>query len=323
MRSLHTRLTYPLHLVLFASLVLLSSCDNGRSPGDDDDVTDDDDDAAPDADPVAELTELSDGECPDMDTSGISSFSSGGINRKVAVLFPEDLEQGMPLVFNFHGLTNVGTDPVENSMGQMQALANANNAVVIMPEARAISLPLVGELLCWGILDDAAADLTLFDDLRTCAANELGVDLKKVSTWGHSGGALWSSVMLMERSTSLAAVVEFSGGADFSIPAVGGPFVSYSSPERQVPVLLSSGGSEDSWPQGFAIISFETTTDTLEAGLVADGHRVVRCRHQQGHYAIPSDLWAFSNRWNLEHHFSEESPFGDNDLPDGCEFVEN
>jgi len=312
-----TSQTSSLWLLLALSIVLASGCDDGGDGG-----GDDDDDDTPDPDPTAELAELSDGECPDMDTSGISNFSSGGVDRKVAVLFPDDPQPGMPLVFNFHGLTNAGSNPVEASMAQAQGDAEQNGAVVIMPEARVTAMPLVGEILIWGILDDAESDLTLFDDLRTCAANELAVDLKRVSTWGHSGGALWSSVMLMERSTSLAAVVEFSGGAEFSIPMLGGPFVTYSSPERQVPVLLSSGGANDAWPESFPVVDFEATTDTLETGLVADGHQVVRCRHQQGHYSIPNDLWAFSTRWDLEHHFSEETPFDDGDLPDGCEFSE-
>ena len=123
--------------------------------------------------------------------------------------------------------------------------------------------------------------------------------------------------------TIFVKVVEFSGGTDFSIPGVGGPFVSYSTPERQVPVFLSSGGDADVWPEGFTLVDFETTTDTLEAGLVDDGHRVVRCRHNQGHFSIPSDLWAFSDRWTLEHHFSEDSPFSTADLPNGCELSEN
>ena len=68
---------------------------------------------------------------------------------------------------------------------------------------------------------------------------------------------------------------------------------------------------------------FETTTATLEAGLVEDGHLVARCSHQQGHYAIPSDLWAFSTRWDIEHHFSEDSPFNEEDLPSGCDLLDD
>ncbi len=311
-----------LYLVWAAALIAALALGGCVAPqGDDDDVADDDDDGAPDPDPAAPLAELSDGECPDMSESGMSTFSSAGLERKVAVVFPDDPQPGMAVVFNFHGLTNAGSNPVEGSLTQIQAEANANDSVVIMPEARVTSMPLMGEILIWGILDDAEPDLILFDDLRTCAFNELDIDLKKVSTWGHSGGALWSTAMLMERSTSLAAVVEFSGGAEFSIPGMGGPYLTYSTPERQVPVLLTSGGSEDAWPQGFAVINFEETTDTLAAALVEDGHRVARCSHQQGHYAIPSDLWAFSTRWDLEHHFSEASPFSEEDLPSGCELL--
>ncbi len=307
------------YLVWVAALIAALALGGCVAPqGDDDDVADDDDDT-PDPDPTAPLAELSDGECPDMSESGISTFSSAGLDRKVAVFFPDDPQPGMPVIFNFHGLTNAGSNPVEGSQTQTQAEANANDIVVIMPEARVTSIPLMGEVLIWGILDDAEPDLTLFDDLRTCASNELDIDLKKVSTWGHSGGALWSTALLMERSTSLAAVVEFSGGAEFSIPGMGGPYLTYSTPERQVPALLTSGGPEDAWPQGFAVVNFETTTDTLEAGLVEDGHLVARCSHQLGHYSIPSDLRTFSTRWDLEHHFSEESPFSEEDLPSGCE----
>jgi poly(3-hydroxybutyrate) depolymerase len=309
-------------LVCLATILatfFLVGCEQAPRGDDDDSVGDDDDDSTPDPDPVAPLAELSDGECPDMSESGISSFSSGGVERKVAVVFPDDPQPGMPVVFNFHGLTNTGSDPVEGSLSQIQAEAEANDSVVIMPEARSTALPLIGEILIWGILDDEDLDLTLFDDLRTCASNELEVDLKKLSTWGHSGGALWSTAMLMERSTSLAAVVEFSGGAEFSIPGLGGPYLTYSTPERQVPVMLTSGGSDDSWPQGFPIVNFETTTETLAENLIEDGHQVARCEHQQGHYAIPSNLWAFSTRWDLDHQFGEDSPFSSDDLPDGCE----
>jgi poly(3-hydroxybutyrate) depolymerase len=310
--------TSPLWLLLALALALplLGGCDAGGGNGDDDD------DDTPERDPTAELAELSDGECPDMTQSGLSTFSSGGISRKVAVVFPDDPQPGMPLVFNFHGLTNPGSNPVEGSLAQLQAEADQDEAVIVMPEARVTAMPLVGEILNWGILDDAEADLTLFDDLRTCAVNELEIDRKKVSSWGHSGGALWSSVLLMERSTSLAAVVEFSGGVEFSIPTLGGPYVTYSTPDRQVPVLIASGGPTDVWPQGFTAVDFEATSDTLEAALVDDGHLVVRCHHQLGHNSIPAAMAAFSRRWDLEHHFSEDTPFDDGDLPDGCGFSE-
>ena len=312
----------PLLLAVVVLLGVLSGgCASPQARGNNDLDSSDGNDATADPNPVAELTDPSDGECPEMDHSGISSFSSAGVERKVGVLLPDDHQPGLPVIFNFHGLTTPGSNPIEGSMSSLQQLADDENAVILMPEARSISLPIIGPTLTWGFLDDEQPDLTLFDDLRSCSSSLLEVDLKRLSTWGHSGGALWSSVLLMERSTSLAAVVEFSGGADISIPGLDGPFITYSTPERQVPVLLSSGGDEDTWPQGFPIVDFELSSDTLEAGLVGDSNPVVRCRHQLGHYNIPAPLASFSNRWNLEHQFGQASPFTEGDLPDSCQWV--
>ena len=311
-------------LLILALLVPTTGCmeptpnDDGDSDGDDDPS----DQEEPDPDPAAPLAPLSDGECPDLSDSGISTFSSSGVERKVAVLYPDNPTDDMPVLFYFHGLTNEGSNPVESMEASLQAEANARDIVLVVPESRVVDIPLVGAMLSWGILDDAEPDLVLYDDLRTCVANELSVDLKRFSLWGHSGGGLWTSVVLMDRADTLAAASEFSGGADFEIPMLGGPFVSYRTPARQTPVLLVTGGETDVWPEGFALVDFESTSDTLQDELVEDGHYVVRCRHDMGHYNFPNDAWTFSLSWSLDHRFGVESPIGDEDILSWCEVAD-
>lgn len=266
----------------------------------------------------APLAELSDGDCPDMSVSGTSFFSSGGLERKVSVVIPKGRPENAPVIFTFHGLVPSDYDPVSEMVAgfDLQAAADELGAIFITPESRVTELPGVGSLLLWGILDDAEPDLVLFDDLRTCVANELGADVFRFSAWGHSGGALWTTVLVGARSLTLATALEFSGGAELTIPLMGGPFVTYEAPEWDIPVLLASGGSGDVWPDPtFILVNFEEATDTLTAGLQGDGHTVVRCKHSLGHFSFPNDGWIYAQEWLSSHRFAEPSGVLDGTIP--------
>jgi len=311
-----------LRALLLSSLILCTGCptDGGGGSGDDDD------DTTPELPQPAPLAETSDGECPNTSASGISTFSSDGLDRKVAVLFPDGDTTDLPIVFFFHGLTTPDQNPVENTVNglNLQGLADSLPAIVIAPESRAVQMPLVGEVSLWGILGDPDPDLVLFDDLRACAVNELGGDIRRVNAMGFSGGALWTTQILMSRSDTLASAVEFSGGAELDVPMDGGPFLLYSSPAEQTPVLMTSGGAQDVWPQGFAIIDFNATTDTLQGGLRVDGHYAVRCTHEQGHTVTNAD-WSFAQEWVTAHEYGIESPYradGIGSEEDHCTVVE-
>lgn len=304
----------------FVAMTLVACDGSDNSDGDTDTSaadggSDAEDGGVVDENPAPPLAELSEGECPDLTTSGISTFRSAGHDRKVAVLFPDNPPRGLPVIFNFHGLTSPEYTPVEASQASLQAEANARDAIIVVPEARQQTLPFIGTFLLWGIMDDETPDLILFDDLRTCLSQTFEIDLKRISTWGHSGGALWNTALLMNRSDQLATVVEFSGGADFSIPFVGGPYLVYESPNSKVPVLLVTGGPEDVWPDSDSpMIEFEATTDTLQSHLAEDEHLVVRCRHTLGHYEIPTNGWDFSHEWMLTHRLGEPSPYAEDGL---------
>ncbi len=89
-------------MFVLATLALLTGCKE--------EPTDEDALALPSG-PTAALAELSDGDCPDM--SGTSTFSSGGLERTVRIVAPDDAEGPMPVFFTFHGLTNAGTNPID------------------------------------------------------------------------------------------------------------------------------------------------------------------------------------------------------------------
>lgn len=288
--------------LLSAALVGCPSA--GSSSADDDDSTE-----APLPQP-APLAESSDGECPDLSSPGVSTFSSAGMDRKVVTAFPQGETEGLPVIFFFHGLTTPDQNPAEQMANalDLQGLAEDLPAIIIIPEAPATAMPLVGEVSIWGILGTPEADLALYDDLRGCVVNELAGDIRRVHSVGFSGGALWTTQMLMSRSDTLASAVEFSGGAEFELPLDGSPFLGYESPAERTPALLVAGGEADEWPQGFGLIDFVATTDTLQGGLRVDGHFIARCDHEAGH-TIPASGWDFGQDWVMAHEYGVESPF--------------
>jgi poly(3-hydroxybutyrate) depolymerase len=309
-----TRSTFLLFLGLWA-------CDGGSEATDPVDGSSTGEGTAAEDLPTAPLAPLSDGECPDM--SGLSTFSSAGLERKVKIIQPANGGEGMPLIFAFHGLVSPDMNPISTVVDGfgLKNLADELGAVIVAPEARVTDLPMVGEFNLWGILGDELEDLVLYDDLRTCVGENLDVDLMRVSAFGHSGGALWTSMLAIERADTLSSVVEFSGGASLTIPLLGGPFIPYMTPASPVPALLFTGGPEDVWPdQTLTLVDFEAATDSLQEGLVGDGSLVVRCKHTQGHFSIPFDAMDLATPWLEQHVFEQPSPFeGGDGLLEYCE----
>ena len=263
---------------------------------------------------AAPLVGLSSGECPDMSISGETvSFLSSGEARNVTVVFPSTPQPEMRVVFFYHGLLDPGYTP--NPTGYManalnfQALADEYNALILLPESRIWSMAGM-EFFMWDIEEGTSdADLTLFDDLRTCSAQNFDVDLDALVSGGFSGGSLFNTVLYSQRADSLAAVVELSGGADVEMPLYENPFAPYDTPDVLPPLLLVSGGSTDIWPDStFTIVNFETATDTLQQNVVDDNGFVVRCKHDSGH-TITNTAFTTAIEWMTQHRFGEASPF--------------
>ena len=292
--------------------------------GDDDTVGDDDDDG--EHTDLADLAELSDGECPDMPESGIYNIASGGLDRDFTVLLPDDLEPDAPLVFFFHGLLSPDYNPepgAETAAAlQLQATANETGAIFVLPDSRVMNVVIM-EAFMWEVQEADELDLTLYDDLRTCMVTQKQADITRVSASGFSGGSLFVTVLARERGDTLASILEMSGGSDIEVAAL--PIIArYDPPVQAMPALVVSGGEDDGWPEGFAVINFDEATDNLETSLAGDGHFVVRCQHSSGH-TVTSTAMNTAESWLTAHTYGQPSPFaeaGIDSFGDWCEIVD-
>lgn len=152
-------------------------------------------------------------------------------------------------------------------------------------------------------------DLALFDDLRTCVAEQHDVDLERFSTVGVSGGAQFNTIAMGQRADSLATAVEMSGGSDFDVSLADGTVAPYTPPSWNLPVLLFAGGDDDYWPgNGIDLVNFQEGTDRLERELVEDGHFVVRCPHHFGH-TITTPEFNRAKEWVMASTFGQPLPY--------------
>ena len=264
----------------------------------------------------APLTEISDGTCPDMTISGsTTSFSSYGQERHVTTLFPSNSTEPPGVMFFFHGLMDPSSTPnpsqymAENL--DLQEFSDAENMVVVLPESGIWNM-MGMEFFLWQIEDGTSEpDLTLYDDLRTCAVQHFGANRDRVVVGGFSGGSLFTTVVLSERGDTLAAAVEMSGGANFEVATFEEDFAKYRTPSHKFPVLLSDGGDSDVWPDpSFTIVDFQQGTEELAQKLLTDGHVVGRCQHQLGH-TITSSIWDLALTWLSAHEYGGEYQLGD------------
>ncbi|HNH50151.1 MAG TPA: hypothetical protein PKY30_24160, partial [Myxococcota bacterium] len=198
---------------------------------------------------------------------------------------------------------------------QLQRLADQTNTVWIVPDAPVQNLLGFMNVYLWDLALERQNDLVLYDDLRSCAAQNLDIDLSRLSAVGFSGGALWTTVIAVHRGDTLATAVELSGGSDIEAPGYEVLLSEYSSPATEMPVLLTSGAEGvDVWPSTqLAVINFATATDTLQAELLTDQHFVARCKDEDGHVMDQRD-WDVALDWLAVHQFGEESPFVSGDL---------
>jgi predicted esterase len=312
-----------MRLLSLIPLVLLAACgqDDPKKPHDDDTGETGQQDTLPSPAP---LTALTDGECPDLSASGLSTFSSGGSERTATVVIPTEPTAGMPVVFFFHGLVGTSPEPTGYLAEglDLQAVADDQGAIFVLPQSRTMTY--FGQTFhMWQVWDEDDLDLRLYDDLRTCVVEGLEADISRVAAMGFSGGALFTTVVARERGDTLASMVEMSGGSDVDFQYVSeDPLAAYGPPANAaLPALLVSGGDQDGWPQGFIVVDFQEATDRLQAHLLEDGYYLWRCRHDQGH-TITMTEWALAKEWALAHTYGGEAVFSDGRIDDYASWCE-
>jgi predicted esterase len=259
----------------------------------------------------AELGAYSGGQCPEL-AGGDMTFTSGAKSRTARIYLPEE-PAGAGVLYLWHGLG----DNVSNFSAALQAqtLAQTYGWIVVVPSME----PAVGLMpalwgfpsLLGGIPD---ADLALFDDLAACIDATWDIDRSRIYTLGFSGGALWSSYLVLHRSEVLAGAVSLSGGVS---PADQDPPTTfhYETPLRQLPVLLGHGGAGDIYNAVIVVLEFNTMTEIFADALVADGHFTIICRHGMGHY-FPSGVGTSALQFLSAHTWENTTSFWqENGLP--------
>lgn len=268
------------------------------------------DDSAPAADsgstlggttttPTVPALSYSGGACPTL-TEGVNeAFVSGADSRTFRVLLPEE-PQGAGVIFAWHWLGGSARD-IERYMG-LDAWADDLGFIVISPDASG------DQDYEWDFTEgpDGNPDALFFDDLVACSEATWGADLGRLYAMGMSAGGLWTTWLTIYRADVLAATAPLSGGTSY-----------YVSPAAPIPVLLTWGGPTDTYG-GY---SFETASETMSAGLRADGHFVVECVHDGGH-TIPPEATDYVGRFFADHPggVSPEPYLGGlpTDFPDWC-----
>jgi poly(3-hydroxybutyrate) depolymerase len=288
--------------MLFGLVALIGAC-----AGDDvvDDATETDDtEVAEPAFTGADLAPLSDGPCPDMGSGGTKTFASSGSDRSFELILPEAFAPGMPALVVWHGLGDSAS-----SMARWMALqrfADDRGMVVVLPDSPDRNG------MTWDLTLSGNQDLVLYDDLRTCMAQELEIDLARLHVTGFSYGGLMSTAVTMARSDTLASAFIMSGGtAPFFVP--------YASPSHKLPVMIMWGGEGDTYGEGMTQVRFEETSLDLSQNLRSDGHVVAHCDHGQGH-EVPFGIHDLLDTWFVAHQFGAPSPLSEDlgDVPEWC-----
>lgn len=256
---------------------------------------------------LAPLTTLSEGECPDLSENGPATFRSHGLDRKIRVYLPKERPAGMPMMVVWHWLGSSARQVAD--VMDLEGMAERTGSVILVPESKDDNQY---DWDFWNGLDD---DLVMFDDLRTCAVQDLGVDPARISAHGMSAGGLMTTFLSVQRADSLATVSVFSGGTE--------PVVQWQQPAHPFPALVVYGGDTDLYGSGASQVNFTTTTTHYVDELRENDQFVVLCNHGLGH-TLPPETDDMVIAWNLTHVYGEDSPYLDGDIsafPDYCGVV--
>jgi hypothetical protein len=271
------------------------------------------------------LRPYSGGTCPVLvagstsTTSVNSGFLSAGDSRSFRVLIPRAYDPSLewPVVFGWHWLNASSRSFVEDA--ELETAIDEMGFIAVLPDRLEQANGDKAYLFDWPFVEtnDAEKELVFFDDLLSCAGEQLSIDRTRVYGIGVSAGALWlTHLMSSDRVDYLAAVESLSGG----LGEVAGAWQMQFTPRAyKFPAIVLWGG-----PNDWLGLSFAAASERLRDELRANGHFVVECTHDAGH-AIPPispppgsttrfwSLWRFM----LDHPYGIASPYPAAGLPAG------
>jgi len=225
----------------------------------------------PGAEMPAELKAYSGGQCPALQ-AGTNTITSMQNQRQFILALPSDYTPGerLPVAVLWHWLGGSAQDFL--NIAFLQTVADKLRFIAVIPEKK-------GDVqFSWPFIDPEPRvneELTFFDDMLACVAQQYDVNRNCVSTVGVSAGGLWVGVLGWKRSEYLSSMLSLSGGSPPGANAWAGAV-------HKLPALVQWGGPNDTF-----VLNFQDTSVALEQALDADGHFMVECVHNCGHGVPP------------------------------------
>ncbi|MCB9798009.1 MAG: hypothetical protein H6741_35475 [Alphaproteobacteria bacterium] len=289
----------------------------------------------PDEHPMTppEWPTYSEGACPtlvssndgDSDASLNTGFFSGELEREFRLVVPEgyDGSRPLPLVIGWHWLNASAGSFVRES--DINNAVNELDFIAVFPES-------LGDqyLFDWPFFETYGAEVEhlFLDDMLACIGEQYNVDPYQVHGLGVSAGALWITyVSTTEHVDRFASIMSLSGGLG---EAFGVWNMAWEPQDRKFPAFVLNGG-----PNDWLAVDFYASSHRYRDELLADGHFVVECEHDQGHavppFVPPEGHTTFYAMWQFmfDHPYDTPagySPWQDEGLPDGipdwCQIAE-
>jgi predicted esterase len=276
------------------------------------------DDPPPGAPTPPALPAYSEGTCPAL-SAGRNSIESDGNDREFLLVVPDNLQpdEELPVLFLWHWLGGDAEKFLER--GEIQLAADTQRFIAIIPEEKGdlqFRWPYTRATTAWRYDEE----LTFFDDMLTCVAEQYEVNRHCVSSAGVSAGALWTAQLVVQRSEFLSSFISLSGG-------VGGddtfePIRRWETPDRATPGIVLWGGDDD-----WCAVDFNEASGRLEDHLEEDGHFFMECVHNCAHSEPPLEgedgLSRYAGLWEFifDHPYwldAGTSPYIVDDLPESA-----
>ncbi len=239
------------------------------------------------------------GTCPTFATGTVTVGGLGGISLQVGAKMA-----GGPLLFYWHG--------TGSSSSEVNSLVPAAVRQEILGQGGVIvsfqgSLGTGGDCSGTGIF--SKDDFKVADLIAACAVRDQGIDPHRIYSTGCSAGGLQSGCMAALRSGYLAAVVPNSGGETMQQPI---------ETSGHVPAIMTMHGGQSD----MVVVSFATTSATLDSQMKAAGGFTVDCNHGGGHCQAPAALYTAGWEFMKAHPFGvEPEPYSSglpSDFPSYC-----
>ena len=260
----------------------------------------------------APMPVYSHGSCPVLvggstaDTSVIEGFATTDQVRSFRLLVPADYDGAtpMPVMFAWHWLNADAGSFV--SQGELETAIQQFPFIIVLPEKRRFPNGNKMYQFDWPFVETwgADAELAFFDDLLACVNANFNVDPQRVYAIGVSAGGLWATYLsTTDRVNHLAAVESLSGGLGSFAANGTGWTMQFAPQQNKFPAIVLWGGDHD-----WLGISFKDASIAYRDALLADGHFVVQCIHDQGHAVPPIEAPPGTTRFAFLWQFMLDNP---------------